>query len=257
LDNSKSRTDTKARSRTLSNLVKKTNSWIYAVRYPRYHHENLNRVDCVAIFPKLGLVYNRIKKSANTSIVAWLADLEGVEYVSLSSVKRAVLNPKTLSVRQAWHLGQYYSFTFVRNPYSRVLSAYLDKVATSNPLYATTPGAGQKATVEGFEAFLDYLQSGGLHANRHWWPQVDLLYKPADQFSFIGKVEKMSGDMEKVLANVLVKPVGRPDFASPHQVKTRATSANDKLDQFYSPKAREAVRKLYLSDFETFGYKTE
>lgn len=238
----------------LQELIRHRNAMILSLRYPSHSRENIGRVDCVAVFPRLGIVYNRIKKSANTSIVAWLADLEGVEYDSLSSVKRAVPNPKTLSVRQAWHFGRYYSFTFVRNPYSRVLSAYLDKVATSNPLYAATPGSGQAATVEGFEAFLDYLQSGGLHANRHWWPQIDLLYKPVDQFSFIGKVENMAEDMEKVIANAKLKPHGRPDFHSPHSVKKRATSAANKVNAFYSQRARNAVNSLYRQDFETFGY---
>lgn len=238
----------------LQELIKQRNAVMLSLRYPGYSRENMKRVDCVAVFPRLGIVYNRIKKSANTSIVAWLADLEGVEYDSLSSVKRGVPNPKTLRLMEAWHLGRYYSFTFVRDPLSRVLSAYLDKVATSNPLYAAIPGAGQMPTAEGFEVFLEYLQSGGLYANRHWWPQVDLLYKPADQFSFIGRVENMAEDMEQVLANVRLKPGRKLDFNTPHSVKKRATSATDKVQQFCSGKARHAVHCLYRRDFETFGY---
>lgn len=238
----------------LRELTKLRNGLVFSVRYPDYSKKNLGRVDCVAVFPRLGIVYNRIKKSANTSIVAWLADLEGVTYDSLSSVKREVPNPRTLSLAEVLHFGSYYSFTFVRNPYARVLSAYLDKVATGNPHYAATPGSGQAASPEGFEVFLDFLEAGGLHANRHWWPQTDLLYKPADQFSFIGKVERMEQDMEEVLRNIRVAHDSKADFQKPHSVKTRATSASNRLETFYSAKARDIVGRLYRDDFHTFGY---
>lgn len=229
------------------------NSLVFASLYPSYVRENLMRRDCVAVFPDLGLVYNRIKKAGNTSVVGWLADLQGNSSVTSQVVKGALMRPPMLPLSEVWRFGRYYSFTIVRNPYSRLLSAFLDKVASSDPKYTRFSGFGNP-TREGFRAFVADVANGALHDNRHWWPQVDLLYKKPEQFSFIGKLENVASDMEKVLGDIGLPRDALLDLRSPHLMSTHSTSAAKKLEIYYDEELRSIVHAIYRNDFDAFGY---
>jgi hypothetical protein len=131
-----------------------------------------------------------------------------------------------------------FKFTFVRDPYARVLSAYLDKVRT-----------GAKITpIATFTEFCRYLAAGGLHANAHWAPQSSLLLLPIERFDFIGKVENIKEDLSRVFAHLDLKP-SEPRLAGPP-----VTNARDLVEKEYTPDCRETVRRLYRRDFELFGY---
>ncbi len=227
--------------------------------------ENLERA--AAIYPAQRLVYNRIKKSGNTRIVAFLNDLFGAErFDSMRRLKAAQTRAQDLSLRDLAALNDFYSFTFVRNPYGRVLSAYLDKLAAPRapraprkpgrgPGYRVYPGYGENSP-EGFARFLAFLDEGGLSADRHWWPQADLLYQPAERFSFIGRLERMVEDMGRVLAEVGRDPEAASVLEQRHEVEAqrRETRTSEREAAFYTREGRAIVARLYARDFTLFGY---
>ena len=202
-----------------------------------------------------------MKKAANTTIVAFLNDiLDHKQCDTIKELKTKLVKPEHLTVSQVKMLSSYYSFTFVRNPFDRVLSVYLEKFTKEqiNRKYESLPGAG-KASQAGFASFVSYLDSGGLYVNRHWWPQVDLLFQPAEDFSFIGKIENMVEDMKKLLIDNNIDPQLAAKLKRPHEKELekgelRITNAKKRTSQFYTKKEVETVVRLYKRDFESFGY---
>jgi hypothetical protein len=226
-----------------------------------------NLEKAAAVWPEQRLIYNRLKKSGNTRIVAFLNDeLGGGQFDSARRLKAALVRPFDLPLGELARLDRFFSFTIVRNPYSRVLSAYLDKLAEARtpgatsrrqPDYGRFPGYGENSP-EGFARFLDFLADGGLRANRHWWPQADLLYQPAERFSFIGRLETMAADMGRVLEAVGRDPAAAAALDRRHDLEAgrRETRTAEREAAFYTPRGRAIVARLHARDFALFGYPT-
>ncbi|SIR05305.1 Sulfotransferase family protein [Alkalispirochaeta americana] len=229
------------------------------INYRNFHHKHN-----VSIYPEYRLIYNRLKKSGNTTITAFLNDILGSEsYANARDLKKCLVKPEHLTVRQVLDLKDYYSFSIVRNPYYRVLSAYLEKLTGQkvNGKYTEIPGVG-RSSPEGFATFLRFLAAGGLYENRHWWPQVDSLFQPVEEFSFIGKLEKIVDEMGIILEANGLDPVLAQSLARPHEYElqeseTRITSAQRRAAEFYSDEAVSIVSTLFEKDFKAFGYATD
>ena len=93
-------------------------------------------------------------------------------------------------------------FTFVRNPYARVLSAYLDKIAHP-PEPAVWPPFAARHGLDAPPSFADFLDliAGEQIAEMdpHWRPQSVLIGLGIVPFDFIGSVELMDEDLRQVL----------------------------------------------------------
>lgn len=152
-----------------------------------------------------------------------------------------------------------YSFAAVRNPFSRALSAYLQRVEATNllprdPLFSNGPYVG----VDGFEKFLEELANGKMMANRHYWPQHRLLYKPVEKFSRIIKLENVVDEMRVVLRENNLNDTLVNSLASPHNIeneqKGKVTGAKLRMPVFYNPNTVNLVKDVYRTDFALFGY---
>lgn len=144
---------------------------------------------------------------------------------------------------------------FVRNPYSRLLSAYQDR--------AQAPRSGLR------KAYKEFLQTGGVdwdtntfahfvhfavsHLDKksmdpHIRPQFNCLFCGEVEMDFVGKMEDMQEELERLekLLNVKLPVIG---FHSPAK-----TNADNKLDQYYTPELRRMVSEYYADDFEKYGY---
>ena len=194
---------------------------------------------------ELGFFCNRVPKAANSTVVTNLTRLKLGHDVPSEEAKKISVRPGHLSGADMARFDEIFKFTVVRNPYSRVLSAYLNKVVRFP----------ERCGEISFAEFLQRLAAEPefLYSNAHWVPQADLMLIPAKEFDFIGKVESLDRDLAEIKRRI------RPDIKD--EITTAgppATGASKKLREYYSDDSLIAlVADIYRQDFTTFGYSTE
>lgn len=223
-------------------------------RYPYTGRMDLFKLDPRGCYsPAEPFFYSRIPKAANTTVVAALAEHSSFRRrrPRRGDPKYQFLRPLFLSGREVRRLErEAFVFTFVRNPFSRVLSAYLDKVGRlrhqGRRFLAWAHRHGQPGDFLGFCRFLD---AGGLDLDMHWAPQADILCLPLNRFDYIGRVEALDHDLPEVLRRLF----GHQAMA-PSQRRGTTTNAALQLQDAYGPEQRRIIARLYRNDFELFGY---
>jgi len=197
--------------------------------------------------------YNRVPKAANTSITQTLFQHTSFRPNSArrEHPKYQFLRPLVLSSREVDRLEtEAWKFTFVRDPYSRLLSAYLDKVGRRRHQgLRFLHWAERHDQPQSFLGFCRYLEAGGLFLDMHWAPQVEILCLPLERFDFIGRVEQLDRDLAVVLQRLFgVESAGPAPRAGTH------TRASEQVADAYGPEERAIVNRLYAADFERLGY---
>lgn len=138
----------------------------------------------------------------------------------------------------------YTKFSVVRNPYTRIVSAWNDKIRLDNPsgLCLTE---GQKTKLQDFDYFVEWLVDQPKRtANIHLRPQSLLV--PNDVHE-IGHIENFDHDLCRIL-----KRAGFPDIKEvPH---INAWPAPKETHQF-NARILKLLNDYFESDFERFGYK--
>ena len=131
---------------------------------------------------------------------------------------------------------------FIRDPFARFLSAYLDK--------------GRKR-VSPFSAFITRVERG--LKNVHWNPQCHLVDCPKwlPRLDFIGSVENIFEDTKELLQRLGAwEEYGKTGWGGTGEIfkgsvhKSHVTNADDKMNQYYTPQLKERVRKILHKDFE-------
>ncbi|MEE9319342.1 MAG: sulfotransferase family 2 domain-containing protein [Granulosicoccus sp.] len=154
-----------------------------------------------------------------------------------------------------------FRFTFVRNPYSRLLSAYLSKI--EKPL---RPKSEILAIIKGvditeindlcehvdFATFVDVVCSqSSINMNVHWKNQIDQTLFGKIDYSIIGKFENLLGDMQFVCNEIFS---GASYSMSQSENKT---NSNSKILQYYTPDIADKVYQKFYDDFHAFDYAQE
>lgn len=219
----------------------------------KVRHVNPKGVRHMALFPELGLAYNRIKKNANTTTVMLLHELETGTVSPPQEVKDELPDYRDLSFRDLRHLHNFHTFVVIRNPYSRLLSAFLDKFR-----YPTNLERYGNFSLDplGFSRFVVWLKDGGLNADGHWDLQKKLMLLPLNAYDSVVRFENYSEEMGNLLSRrgLVVQP-DKLQRLYP-QDRGKKTSASAKLTQYYSPEIQEIVQHLYEEDFAELGYST-
>lgn len=213
-------------------------------QYPYRNGVSINSADsrgCVDT--ELGFFCNRIPKAANSTVITNLAKFKLGRDILSKHAKKLFRHPSQLSAEEVAALNTLFQFTVVRNPYTRTLSAYLEKVELRF-------AKGRKVE-SSFSEFLNSLINGKLYSNAHWAPQNSLLLLPLEEFDFIGKVETLEEDMAYIRGRILKTDEASEPIKS---FRPHATGANEKLKHYYDESSIEIVRNLFREDFELFGY---
>jgi hypothetical protein len=201
---------------------------------------------------KRRFVYFRIPKAANSTVMVNLLEneLEGPS----KNAKRVFDRVSSLKQKEVAELAErFFLFTVVRNPYTRITSAYLDKVVRgkrSAKVYKKL--SLQASDTISFPQFCQYLQAGGVNDDPHWYRQVDLIPCGHQMLNFVGRVETLRDDL-----NYILKRIGSTTANGLTTWDHHRTGANSRLKELFTPECIEIVRFVYEQDFAAFGYPLE
>ena len=166
-----------------------------------------------------------------------------------------LLTPRAvLDFTERLNSGCWFQFCFVREPFSRLLSVYLDKMCTpsshreSFQNFRRENGLTPLSDIT-FEDFVFTISAQNYaEMDNHWVPQHVLLCYERMQYDFVGRLENFEEDFKSVLSRIGADAAYMTDLA-PHRTDSRS-----KLDAYYSSELEEIVAAKYSEDFELFGY---
>ena len=167
-----------------------------------------------------------VPKAASRSIIAWMTD--------------PAEEPKKVYGRSLPALSsrRYFTFSFVRDPYARVLSAWRDKVERGAK---DLDGLG-----DGQPNFPEFVRriaaSDPARVNAHVRPQHLLV---PHWVRFVGRVERLDADLQEL---------GRQLGRSNGEASRRNASPDASVAEFYDTATTKLVQQLYEADFHRFGY---
>lgn len=138
----------------------------------------------------------------------------------------------------------YYIFTYVRNPFERLVSLYKNKVCEEKQ-YFDDYLFGFMSPDKGFEVFVKKIMLiPDFLADRHFRSQYSLIYKNGKcMVDFVGKIENIDESYKKLEKRFNLDSL-------PHYNSTKKTDWMD----FYSVDLAKKVYKRYKKDFKQFGY---
>lgn len=135
---------------------------------------------------------------------------------------------------------KYFTFTFVRNPWEKLLSEYLYilKQKSNSDFYSKFPSFKHFVIYDGIE-YCNYA---------HDFPQIDFILniKKIKLTNFIGRFESLQQDFDFVCEKVGIKKQKLPHiFNSNHKHYT----------EYYDEETKQIVAKKYAKDIEYLGYE--
>lgn len=223
---------------------------LLAARFWR-HDLNIRASSHLALYPRLGLAYNRIKKNANSSTVMLLSEFESGRKPDVRLAKTSSLHMRKATPMQVWRAREYHYFVIVRDPYSRLLSAFLNKFSKAEYRRQFGEFALDR---EGFRAFVAWLGNGGLDKDPHWDLQKNMLFMPLPNYDSVLRFE----EYPQCFANLLVSrgirlPETFETTLATVNLETR-TRARSKMAAFYDDDIAVMARTLFGADFDTLLY---
>jgi hypothetical protein len=215
-------------------------------------------------------MYFAVRKAACTSMKALIHRLENLPPIFALSPTREVRRDMFIHNRDAFRLNSilnfsdeeqqrilgssdFFRFTMVRNPYTRLESAWRDKVRLCAPNYEymyyrlkdRLPRPGEIDFLISFDEFVKEIATHPLdQCDPHWRRQSDHLFYPAINFTHVGKMEEFATTERKFLEFV---------GAGENQRDEEKRNVSGKASE-YTPRLVEIAKRLYERDFAAFGY---
>lgn len=190
-------------------------------------------------FDKKKAIFVHIPKCAGIAVKKALFDDLSGGHTKLTTYCRAFEPDLFLS---------YFKFTFIRNPWDRLVSAYH---------YLSNGGYGARdrewferelATYNDFDDFVcNWLRPENLHKHIHFCPQVDFVEDRNHRgvgVDYLGFYENIEEDFNYIANRIGVAKT----------LQKRNSSSHSSYKQYYREATREIVRSVYRKDIERFGY---
>lgn len=199
------------------------------------------------------VAYLNNAKVACSSIIASLA---GINHMMDYQKLHRDIEPKLLCQKE--ELDGYYKFTFVRNPFSRLVSCYKNKYHTDKEVLGSDSRElyfgksrylmGYFQEDCGFQEFVKKVCDVPVEwQDRHFRSQYDLLYGNGQlKVDFWGKFENILESFEAI----------RSRFKLPN-LNHYNNSRNSHWEDFYDAESAKLVFEKYRQDFKVFGYEEE
>jgi hypothetical protein len=211
-------------------------------------------------------IFIHIPKCGGTSVELALLKNEGIE---MKNYNKDDLNFLTEEQKQKYRIGydyegittqhrkideykdfrekEYFTFTFIRNPWERFLSEYfyIIKSGPQSKIYGYA-----KEFQETFPTFKDFVKGNYKKwiFTGHDHLQVDFVLNANKNkmINFIGRCEDMQTDFEYVC-----KKLGMNKIKLPYRNPTK----HKHYTEYYDKETKEIVANIYNKDIEYFGYK--
>ncbi len=140
---------------------------------------------------------------------------------------------------------QYFKFSFVRDPRSRLLSTYFYTKQKEQKLYEKQSISLPKFNRDILESenFEDWI----INFNNLPEPQISFFTDNGEMLvDFIGKTELLSSELNKIKSILQINDT---------EVESLNTSQHKSCDAYFTEKMNQIVREKYADDFLFFGYK--
>lgn len=150
---------------------------------------------------------------------------------------------------------EYTLFTVVRNPWSRVVSSYRDKIErldaiTNARIVSRYSGLRQGMPFEEYVHWLCGPNGGDDLADRHWLSQYKFLL---DENNKVLPVRVLKFESLQADFNRLMEEIGLPSLVLPHRLKT---GSSDSWKLYYNSELYDLIADRYATDLSLFGYDT-
>ena len=211
-------------------------------------------------FRDLPLLYGRVPKVANSSIKATLYRLlattpeKGVRTTSDTFWKSATHGETSMlsNFEARMRRGTHFCFSFVRNPFDRLVSAYNNKIIELEEI----PGPMKEMGLSKSSSFMEFLEcienTPDDKLDIHLVPQSTILcHENVIIPNFIGRLETMSEDWSKL--QQMMQREGLPQLGElPQKNVRRGDDHNDIGKYFKDPALAGLATRRYQDDFELF-----
>lgn len=199
-------------------------------------------------------VYIAIGKSGSSSIRNALDKYSCIEYWGSDPEKSEYIHTNLRDVKKIFsftdcEFDSYFKFSFVRNPWSRVVSYwnYINQCKISylknnyHPYFGPVCIKILKECEQDFSLFIKLW-------NWHLPSFFDMLAEEDGTLltNFVGKLENIQEDF-----NIVCDKIGIPRQKLPHKNKTK----HKHYTEYYDEETRQIVAEKYAKDIEYFGYK--
>jgi Sulfotransferase family len=223
------------------------------------------------VLPKHKLIYVGVPKAASTRIRRTLARIDGKFIRSLKprrrSVHRGPCGPRNVTVDTLYWLATDPSvlrFSFVRNPYARLVSCWADKFAgkplTGGDIFVDAYLAARRGIdpdlptgADRTMSFAEFARFAGATAttrhDMHVQAQDDILNMPVIKLDLICKLETFDADFAPVLDHLDASDAIRREAAVAIN-----ESHHDDWANYYTAELADLVYRAYEYDFDRFGY---
>ncbi|ELS05345.1 Sulfotransferase family [Xenococcus sp. PCC 7305] len=185
-------------------------------------------------------VFLQIPKTAGTSICKALAPTNPQ---CIGQTKHHIIPTKIPP--------DYFVFTFVRNPWDRILSYYLFRKQPLN-LFRKSIHPDERIIpfIEWLQRLDDFKSYEYINPAYHIaiQPQIEIIRNYAN---FIGRYENLEGDFATVCRKIGIKNHLFLGHENPTRIKKNS------YQEYYDFPTQEIVANLYKKDIEHFGYRFE
>ena len=225
-------------------------------------------------------LYVDTPKAACTTLKQLIADIEGIpdsrfrESLALDSKismlihDRLLFNLPSLSdvvpelAEEALQSQSFFRFCFVRNPFSRLFSAWQSKILLHEPYFlvnfkdARLPEFSRaeswQAVRQSFQRFVYYVYETDYpkFSDAHWAAQCNLVFSGKIKYDLVGRTESFAADIRPFFAHLKRHgvPAGTlsPQYSNPGIFRD--------WRWFYDQDTAALVRTMYDDDFREFNY---
>ncbi len=145
---------------------------------------------------------------------------------------------------------RYFKFSFVRNPWDRLVSTYFFLQRGGMNAQDAAWAAENLGSYPSFERFvLAWLNENTIHTWVHFRPQHYFICDDSGKvmLDFVGRVENMREDFAIVAARL----------GCNHSLEKVNVGSQQHYSHYYTDEARELVGRVYAKDISLFGYHFE